>query len=128
MGSLVLRGRKNSLIVVAVLAAAAVGFFVWSREGHSPKITTAPDTEVSSQAKRASRFQPTPAQWASLGMEPVKTMTFRSEHVTEGKISINEDRATPILAFAAINSCSDCRTSGRRSSRADGSPAGTVGG
>ena len=30
-------------------------------------------------------------------MEPVKTMTFRSEHVTEGKISINEDKATPIF-------------------------------
>ena len=40
---------------------------------------------------------PTPAQWASLGMEPVKSMTFRSEHMTEGKISINEDSATPIF-------------------------------
>jgi cobalt-zinc-cadmium efflux system membrane fusion protein len=30
-------------------------------------------------------------------MEPVKTMTFRSEHMTEGKISINEDKATPIF-------------------------------
>jgi cobalt-zinc-cadmium efflux system membrane fusion protein len=94
---LISRGQKNSLIVVAALAAAAGGFFVWSREGRSPKITTAADTEVSSQAKRASRFQPTPAQWASLGMEPVKAMTFRAEHVTEGKISINEDRATPIF-------------------------------
>jgi cobalt-zinc-cadmium efflux system membrane fusion protein len=97
LGTLLSRGRKSSLIVVAVLAAAAVGYFVWSRDGHGPKITAAPDTEVSSQAKRAARFQPTPAQWASLGMEPVKTMTFRSEHVTEGKISINEDKATPIF-------------------------------
>ena len=30
-------------------------------------------------------------------MEPVKAMTFRSEHMTEGKISINEDKATPIF-------------------------------
>ena len=30
-------------------------------------------------------------------MEAVKPMTFRSEHMTEGKISINEDRATPIF-------------------------------
>ena len=52
---------------------------------------------MSSQAKRVARFAPTPAQWASLGMEPVKAMTFRSEHITEGKISINEDRATPIF-------------------------------
>ena len=52
---------------------------------------------MSSQAKRIARFAPTPAQWASLGMEPVKPMTFRSEHMTEGKISINEDKATPIF-------------------------------
>ncbi len=52
---------------------------------------------MSSQAKRIARFVPTPAQWASLGMEPVKAMTFRSEHMTEGKISINEDKATPIF-------------------------------
>ena len=30
-------------------------------------------------------------------MEPVKAMTFRSEHITEGKISIDEDKATPIF-------------------------------
>ena len=32
----------------------------------------------------------------SLGMEAVKPMTFRSEHITEGKIAINEEKATPI--------------------------------
>jgi cobalt-zinc-cadmium efflux system membrane fusion protein len=96
LGSLLSNNRNASVIVVAVLAVAAGGYFFWSREGHKPKVIAAGDTEVSSQAKRASRFQPTPAQWASLGMEPVKTMTFRSEHVTEGKISINEDKATPI--------------------------------
>src|SRR6201999_4319697 len=65
--------------------------------GRAPKVATSADTEVSSQAKRISRFAPTPAQWAALGMEPCKAMTFRSEHVTEGKISINEDKATPIF-------------------------------
>jgi len=35
-------------------------------------------------------------------MEPVKTMTFRSEHMTEGKISINEDKATPIFPARSL--------------------------
>src|SRR3569623_1786279 len=71
LGSLFSNNRNASVIVVAVLAVAAAGYFLWSRDGHKPKVIAAGDTEVSSQAKRASRFQPTPAQWASLGMEPV---------------------------------------------------------
>ena len=89
--------HTHALIVVAVLAVAAVVIVLMTQDGRGPKIIAGGDTEVSSQAKRAARFQPTPAQWASLGMEPVKPMTFRSEHMTEGKISINEDRATPIF-------------------------------
>ena len=88
--------HAHALIVVAVLAVAAVVIVLVTADGRSPKVSTGTDTEVSSQAKRVSRFQPTSAQWASLGMEPVKAMTFRSEHMTEGKISINEDHATPI--------------------------------
>jgi hypothetical protein len=36
--------------------------------------------------------------------------------------------AAPILALAATSNCSALCTSGRRSSNADGKPAGTVGG
>ena len=88
--------HTRALALVAVLAVAAVVVVMRMQDGRAPKISTGPDTEVSSQAKRVSRFAPTPAQWAALGMEPVKSMTFRSEHMTEGKISINEDKATPI--------------------------------
>jgi len=79
----------RALAVLAVLAVAAVVIVVKTQDGRAPKVSTGADTEVSSQTKRISRFAPTPAQWAALGMEPVKTMTFRSEHMTEGKISIN---------------------------------------
>jgi cobalt-zinc-cadmium efflux system membrane fusion protein len=90
--------HTHVMIVVAVLAVAAVAIVVMTQDGRPSKISPgANDTEVSSQAKRVARFVPTAAQWASLGMEPVKPMTFRSEHITEGKISINEDRATPIF-------------------------------
>ena len=87
----------RAMAVVVVLAVAAVGLVLLTQDERGPKVARSPDTEVSSQAKRIARFVPTPAQWASLGMEPVKQMTFRSEHMTEGKISINEDKATPIF-------------------------------
>ena len=89
--------HTRAIAIVAVLAVAAVVIVVMTQDERGPKVARSPDTEVSSQAKRIARFVPTPAQWASLGMEPVKPMTFRSEHMTEGKISINEDKATPIF-------------------------------
>ncbi len=89
--------HTRAMAVVAVLALAVVVIVLLTQDGRGPKVARSPDTEVSSQAKRTARFVPTPAQWASLGMEPVKPMTFRSEHMTEGKISINEDKATPIF-------------------------------
>jgi cobalt-zinc-cadmium efflux system membrane fusion protein len=91
-------GRVHALIVVAVLAVAAVVIVSMTQGGHSPKTPSNADTEVSSQAKRVARFAPTAAQWASLGIETVKPVVFRSEHMTEGRISINEDRATPIFS------------------------------
>jgi hypothetical protein len=87
----------GSRIVIAVVAVAAVVVVLKTQDGRGHKISTAADIESSSQAKRLARLEPTPAQWAALRMEPVQSMTFRSEHRTEGKISINEDRATPIF-------------------------------
>jgi cobalt-zinc-cadmium efflux system membrane fusion protein len=54
--------------------------------------------EVSSQSRpKPDVFQPTPAQWATLTVAPVERHAFRSEHVTEGKIAVNEDRSTLIF-------------------------------
>ena len=38
------------------------------------------------------------AEWASLTVEPVTEHVFRAEHVTEGKIAVNEDSSTPIFS------------------------------
>lgn len=55
--------------------------------------------EFSSQSRRHSdRYQPTDAEWNSLVVEPVIKRSFRSEHDTEGKIAIDEDRSTPIFS------------------------------
>jgi cobalt-zinc-cadmium efflux system membrane fusion protein len=43
-------------------------------------------------------FYPTAGQWATLTVEPVQHRVFRSEHVTEGKIAVDEDRSTPIFS------------------------------
>jgi membrane fusion protein, heavy metal efflux system len=83
------------VFLVAVIGAAVSGVLLLTQANRGTKVRTT-DTEVSSQAKRVARYTPTQAQWESLGLKPVVKRVFRSEHVTEGKISINEDHSTPI--------------------------------
>jgi len=83
------------VFLVAVIGAAVSGVLLLTQANRVTKVRTT-DTEVSSQAKRVARYTPTQAQWESLGLKPVVKRVFRSEHVTEGKISINEDHSTPI--------------------------------
>lgn len=88
--------RPHALLIAVLLALAAGAYALLSQEERTPKRVNNQDTELSSQSKRGPGFKPTSTQWAALGLEPVTTKVFRSEHVTEGKISINEDHATPI--------------------------------
>ncbi|HEY7665804.1 MAG TPA: efflux RND transporter periplasmic adaptor subunit [Xanthobacteraceae bacterium] len=77
----------------------AGGGAVWVAKSHSNGKTTDVDTAVSSQSKRPNGlFYPSKEQWATLTVEPVQQKVFRSEHVTEGKIAVDEDRATPIFS------------------------------
>jgi len=78
--------------LVAVGAAAAIG--LWQKMAGAQ--ATAQVTR--SPARAAGTFEPTPAQWATLTVEPVTQRVFRSRHVTEGKITVNEDHATPIYS------------------------------
>src|SRR6266702_2036635 len=56
-------------------------------------------SEVSSQSRKGlQRYTPTPAEWASLTIQPVTERAFRAEHVTEGKIAVDEDRSTPVFS------------------------------
>jgi cobalt-zinc-cadmium efflux system membrane fusion protein len=43
-------------------------------------------------------YRPTPKQWSSLGISPVAEVVFRTEHMTEGKIAVDEDRATLVFS------------------------------
>ncbi len=52
-----------------------------------------------SQARRVGAlFYPAATHWAALTVEPVVQQVFRSEHLTEGKIAVDEDRATLIFS------------------------------
>lgn len=78
---------------LVLLAGAAV--FGLTR----PTVATKDSSEVSSQSRKgALRYTPTAAEWASLTVQPVVERAFRAEHVTEGKIAVDEDRSTPVFS------------------------------
>jgi cobalt-zinc-cadmium efflux system membrane fusion protein len=57
------------------------------------------EADLSEQTRRVGNlFYPAPKQWASLTIEPVTEQIFRAEHLTEGKIAVDEDRATLVYS------------------------------
>jgi cobalt-zinc-cadmium efflux system membrane fusion protein len=87
------RRQRTVAVVVLVLAGASVYGFAQigdSKPRHS---------DVSSQSRKGlQRYTPTPAEWASLTIQPAAERAFRAEYVTEGKIAIDEDRSTPVFS------------------------------
>jgi membrane fusion protein, heavy metal efflux system len=87
--------RRYLALGAAVLALAGAALFGFTHIGGAPK----GNSELSSQSRKGlTRYTPTPAEWASLTIEPVTGHTFRAETVTEGKIAVDEDRSTPIFS------------------------------
>jgi cobalt-zinc-cadmium efflux system membrane fusion protein len=92
-----LTARIQALLVVSLVIVGAV--IVWAVKPQPVGKATDMDTAISSQSKRTrGLFYPTAAQWATLTVEPCQQKTFRSEHVTEGKIAVDEDHSTPIFS------------------------------
>src|SRR3954466_14456582 len=87
------RRRQTVGVALLLLVGSAVYGFVHiagAKHGNS---------EISSQSRKGlTRYSPTPAEWASLSIQPVVEKAFRAEHVTEGKIAIDEDRSTPVFS------------------------------
>ena len=78
--------------LLALVGFAAFGLVQFSKAPHG-------NSEVSSQSRKGQqRYVPTPSEWASLTIEPVTEKAFRAEHVTEGKIAVDEDRSTPVFS------------------------------
>jgi membrane fusion protein, heavy metal efflux system len=87
--------RQGLVVGVAVLALAGAAWFGFVHLGGAPKA----NSEISGQSRKGSdRYTPTPAEWATLTIEPVAERIFRAEHVTEGKIAVDEDRSTPVFS------------------------------
>ncbi|WP_407180497.1 efflux RND transporter periplasmic adaptor subunit [Bradyrhizobium sp. STM 3562] len=85
------RGLAIALMLIVVAGVAVVGanrIFVQHAKS---------DTAGASKRDPA-RFVPTPAEWASLSTEPASEQVFRTEHITEGKIAVDEDSSTPIFS------------------------------
>jgi cobalt-zinc-cadmium efflux system membrane fusion protein len=87
--------RRQRAIGVALLTLAGAALYglvhvSGATQGHS---------EVSSQSRKGLQYYtPTPAEWASLTIQPVTERAFRAEYVTEGKIAVDEDRSTPVFS------------------------------
>ena len=87
--------KRGAMTLALVTLAVGAGLYGYSRVGG----TKAGHSEMSSQSRKGlQRYTPSPAEWASLTIQPVVERGFRAEHVTEGKIAIDEDRSTPVFS------------------------------
>jgi membrane fusion protein, heavy metal efflux system len=88
--------RRPRVVAAALLMFAGAGIYGFQYDGGGKS----GHSEVSSQSRGRGqqRYTPTPAEWASLTIQPVTERGFRAEHVTEGKIAIDEDRSTPVFS------------------------------
>ena len=80
--------RQQQAVAAALLALVAAGsVYGLSQIGGARN----ENSEVSSQSRKGVQsFTPTPSEWATLTIEPVAEKTFRAEHVTEGKVAVDE--------------------------------------
>jgi cobalt-zinc-cadmium efflux system membrane fusion protein len=90
-----LLSRRHLAVGAALMVLAGAAWYGFAHIGG----TTQGHSEVSSQSRKGlQRYTPTPAEWASLTIQPVTERAFRAEHVTEGKIAVDEDRSTPVFS------------------------------
>ncbi len=83
-------------MVLAASACAGVAAVTWAGLGR-PQPGAGKDVPPAPR-QQANVFYPTDAQWSTLTIEPVRQAVFRPVYVTEGKIAVNEDQATPVYS------------------------------
>jgi len=87
-------GRRLVLTLVVLLVAVGAVMTASRMLAQRDK----PGEPASSAKTDANRFTPSETVWASLAIEPANEQVFRAEHITEGKIAVNEDSSTPIFS------------------------------
>ena len=85
------------LLSMLVVLGIVTGALIWLTSQRHDQRADIRHSEFSSQSK-GRVFYPTAEQWATLTVEPVQQRVFQSQHVTEGKIAVDEDRSTPIFS------------------------------
>jgi len=81
----------GALILCGLLALAATTA--------ARRVETTDEAKLAEQSQRVGPlYYPTSKQWASLATEPVSKAVFQAEQVTEGKIAVDEDRATLVYS------------------------------
>ncbi len=96
LGLLPTRLRKGALFVAAIVAVLSIALganTLAHRFGTAGKGEEAPQPHIVGNL-----YYPTPKQWASIVLEPVAQQVFRAEHLTEGKIAVDEERATLVFS------------------------------
>src|SRR3954465_14318640 len=87
--------KRRAMTLALVTFAAGAGLYGFAKFGGAKT----GHSEVSSQSRKgAQRYKPSQAEWASLTIQPCTEQGFRAEHITEGKIAIDEDRSTPVFS------------------------------
>ena len=87
--------RRRLAIGLALTAAGLFGVAV----SFYPGKHLIHNSEMSSQSRKSSpRYAPTAAEWANLAIQPVIERAFHTQLVTEGRIAVDEDRATPVFS------------------------------
>jgi len=89
--------RRGLALAAAAVVILCAGFLVVKMRSNAEADKAVSD--LSSQTKRGRDvFVPSETQWASLTVKPVELHAFRSELVTDGRISVDEDHSTPIFS------------------------------
>jgi len=86
--------RNGAIAAVVLVVCTWLAVATMTRAPHANG-----EEQASTQGRRENGFfYPPPKQWASLTTVPVGPVVFRSEHMTEGKIAIDEDRSTLVFS------------------------------
>ena len=89
----------RNIAIAAVVLIAGISLTVVAGTFARHKDDVVAEVDRPNQARRVGdRLYPGPRQWGSLSIEPVTQQTFRTERLTEGKISVDEDRATLVYS------------------------------
>ena len=88
--------RNGAIAVVALIFCTWLAVNATTRAPGADKVV---EQEKAIQGHReGAAYYPTAKQWSSLSIAPIADVVFRTEHLTEGKISVDEDRATLVFS------------------------------